>query len=259
MKFFFDNNLSKNLVKGFKAFGEDVVHIKDIFPEGTPDIEWLKYVGVNRLILVTRDERLRFNPAEIISAVKRAVPKLYPTVHNRLVDTSIIVNNILDNTDFQNPRTVLNFDGDNDLVTVTDNATIDDIFGTGGTAEWKDTVFSDGENDLGFVLNKVQWSAGYRDELNGYVRMEFTVIHDSTTGVWMTADRCRKLGTPQVSSLRHNTDDLVNDPEYFLDGIRQVLIPTTTPSGVLATGYDYGDDAVIGVEIFQVYDLTTVG
>ena len=67
MKFFFDNNLSENLVKGFKAFGEDVVHLKDIFPEGTPDIKWLKYVGVNQLILVTRDERLRFNPAEIIT------------------------------------------------------------------------------------------------------------------------------------------------------------------------------------------------
>jgi predicted nuclease of predicted toxin-antitoxin system len=45
MKFFFDNNLSEKLTRGMKAFGEDVVHLKEIFPGGAPDPEWLKYVG----------------------------------------------------------------------------------------------------------------------------------------------------------------------------------------------------------------------
>ena len=47
-----------------KAFGEDVVHLKEIFDEGTPDVDWLKYIGKTGLVLITRDERVRWNPAE---------------------------------------------------------------------------------------------------------------------------------------------------------------------------------------------------
>ena len=65
MKFFLDNNLSERLAHGMKAFGEDVVHLKELFPQATEDVSWLKYVGDGGLFLVTRDERLRWNPAEI--------------------------------------------------------------------------------------------------------------------------------------------------------------------------------------------------
>jgi predicted nuclease of predicted toxin-antitoxin system len=37
MKFFVDNNLSPQLAKGMKAFGEDVIHITEIFPHNTDD------------------------------------------------------------------------------------------------------------------------------------------------------------------------------------------------------------------------------
>ena len=33
MKFFVDNNLSPQLAKGMKAFGEDVIHITELFPD----------------------------------------------------------------------------------------------------------------------------------------------------------------------------------------------------------------------------------
>ena len=65
MKFFFDNNLSTKIVQGLKAFGEQVVHLKESFPEETEDVVWLKYVGESGLILITRDESVRWNPAEI--------------------------------------------------------------------------------------------------------------------------------------------------------------------------------------------------
>ncbi|MFX0202054.1 MAG: DUF5615 family PIN-like protein [Candidatus Hodarchaeota archaeon] len=64
MTFFFDNNLSESLVKGMKAFGEDVVHLKDLFPEDTDDVIWLKHVGKNGMVLITRDKKVRWNPAE---------------------------------------------------------------------------------------------------------------------------------------------------------------------------------------------------
>lgn len=65
MKAFIDNNLSQQLASGLKGFGEDVVHLKDLFDEATTDETWLPFVGQNSLILVTRDNRIRWNPAEI--------------------------------------------------------------------------------------------------------------------------------------------------------------------------------------------------
>ena len=65
MKFFVDNNLSEYLAKGLKAFGEDVTHVKEVFEGNTEDVVWLKYIGKNRMILITRDERIRKNPFEL--------------------------------------------------------------------------------------------------------------------------------------------------------------------------------------------------
>ena len=73
MKFFFDNNLSMNLTQGMKSFGEDVVHLKEIFPEETDDTEWLKYIGEKKLILITRDLRVRQNPVERNALLKYKV------------------------------------------------------------------------------------------------------------------------------------------------------------------------------------------
>jgi predicted nuclease of predicted toxin-antitoxin system len=65
MTFFFDNNLSEHLVDGLKAFGEDVIHLKEVFRNDEQDISWLKYIGEKKYFLVTRDEHVRFNPTEL--------------------------------------------------------------------------------------------------------------------------------------------------------------------------------------------------
>jgi len=64
MKFIFDENLSPNLVRGLKEFGEDVEHITEIVKQGTPDKEWLRIVGENGWYLITRDKRIRQRPIE---------------------------------------------------------------------------------------------------------------------------------------------------------------------------------------------------
>lgn len=73
MKFFFDNNLSEHLAHGLAEFGEDVVHLKDQFEENEEDVVWLEYIGKNRIILITKDERIRKNPLELKSLVKNKV------------------------------------------------------------------------------------------------------------------------------------------------------------------------------------------
>lgn len=70
MTFFFDNNIGENLVRGMKAFGEDVIHLKQHFAEDTPDHVWLEYIGKQGYVLITKDERVRYNPLE-----RRAIKK----------------------------------------------------------------------------------------------------------------------------------------------------------------------------------------
>jgi hypothetical protein len=64
MTFFIDNNLSPALAAGMQAFGEDVTHLRDQFPQDMPDIDWLQAIGKRGWVLISRDERIRRNPAE---------------------------------------------------------------------------------------------------------------------------------------------------------------------------------------------------
>jgi hypothetical protein len=69
VKYFFDNNLGKNIVEGMKAFGEDVEHLLDSFPKDAADTEWLQYIGDNGIYLISRDKKILHRPAEL-SALK---------------------------------------------------------------------------------------------------------------------------------------------------------------------------------------------
>lgn len=64
MRFFVDNNLGPQLAAGMKGFGEDVVHLTEFLEPNAPDTEMLARVGSEGWCLVTRDNRIRFRPAE---------------------------------------------------------------------------------------------------------------------------------------------------------------------------------------------------
>lgn len=48
-----------------KAFGENVEHLQEHFPQDAPDTQWLEYIGNEDFFLITRDDRIRRNPAEL--------------------------------------------------------------------------------------------------------------------------------------------------------------------------------------------------
>ena len=73
MTLFIDNNLGQNLAAGMKAFGEDVSHLRELFPANAKDTEWLPVVGARQYILVTRDEEIRREPSELAALKKNAV------------------------------------------------------------------------------------------------------------------------------------------------------------------------------------------
>ena len=72
MNFFFDANLSYRLAKAMEWLDEDasVIYLGDQFPQNAADEDWLKYVGENELVLVTRDRRIRRRRAEFLALKK---------------------------------------------------------------------------------------------------------------------------------------------------------------------------------------------
>ena len=60
-----DNNLSPHLAQGMRAFEEEVTHLQEHFRPDAKDAEWLQEIGRRQWFLVTRDERIGMNPAEL--------------------------------------------------------------------------------------------------------------------------------------------------------------------------------------------------
>ena len=54
--------------QALRAAGVEIRVHDELFPQGTPDVDWLREAGANRWIVVTRDDRIRYNQLE-----KRAV------------------------------------------------------------------------------------------------------------------------------------------------------------------------------------------
>lgn len=66
MRFFVDNCLSRKIVGALRSLGVDATHITEWpgFDGGTLDLEWMPVIGVEGLIAVTDDNRIRKRPAE---------------------------------------------------------------------------------------------------------------------------------------------------------------------------------------------------
>ena len=69
MRFFFDNHLAPKLARGLHEFvrpDHEVVHLKDMFPGGTEDENWMRgLVGEANWVIVTADINIGKNPHEI--------------------------------------------------------------------------------------------------------------------------------------------------------------------------------------------------
>jgi len=67
MNFFFDNNLSQHLAKAMDILEQEgkVIHLTEKFRPDAKDEDWLEYVGKNRMILITRDKKIKRRAAEL--------------------------------------------------------------------------------------------------------------------------------------------------------------------------------------------------
>lgn len=83
MTFFLDNNLSEHLANGMAAFGEPVVHLRSLFDPDEDDAVWLEHLGKSGMILITRDERIRYRPNELAALREHRVGAFFLGGKNR--------------------------------------------------------------------------------------------------------------------------------------------------------------------------------
>lgn len=78
VRFFVDNNFGRNLVDGLRALGySNIEHLQEHFPQDTADEVWLKYVGENGYVLITKDKAIRHNPKEKAALLENRVVAFY--------------------------------------------------------------------------------------------------------------------------------------------------------------------------------------
>ena len=47
-----------------RAAGVEIRVHDELFPQGTQDVDWLREAGANRWVVITRDDRIRYNQLE---------------------------------------------------------------------------------------------------------------------------------------------------------------------------------------------------
>jgi len=78
VRFFVDNNLGKNLVDGLRLLGySNIEQLQEHFTPDTIDEVWLKYVGENKLVLITKDKMIRKNPKEKTALIEHKIVAFY--------------------------------------------------------------------------------------------------------------------------------------------------------------------------------------
>jgi hypothetical protein len=69
VRFFVDNNIAPKLARGFNEFvagQHEVEHLRDRFPSGTPDVEWMRALAAQRhLVILSGDVAIGRNPHEV--------------------------------------------------------------------------------------------------------------------------------------------------------------------------------------------------
>jgi hypothetical protein len=63
--FFIDRSLGRKKVpEALRAAGVEIRVHDELFPQGTEDVVWLREAGLNGWIVITRDDRIRYNQLE---------------------------------------------------------------------------------------------------------------------------------------------------------------------------------------------------
>lgn len=134
----------------------------------------------------------------------------------------------------------LEFDGNDDYVDLGTDTAFTDIFEGGATVTGWIFPRSWGESDNGRILDKSSETSGNRDgwmiALRGETpALQFAQGFTSTRGFWRSQEGTVALNQWTHFALAYDASSVANDPEIYLNGVRQSPLVEIAPVGSVAT------------------------
>jgi len=123
------------------------------------------------------------------------------------------------------------FDGADSKITITTNTGIQNIFDGGGTILAWVNPHSDGENDAGRIIHKLNWNFYVGNEAAGIMKLNFGISWDTTPGTWITTATVLPINTNSFIGLTYNADNVANDPIFYFNSAVQANTETGIPEG----------------------------
>ena len=153
------------------------------------------------------------------------------------------------------------FDQDNDKITIPAHAAMANIFAGGGTISAWINPGSDGELNVGRILEKRAGGVGWRfiveqEDVGGKVKLHFVQDRATTDGDWLTTATAVTIDTFSLVTVTYDSDLTTNNPTIYVNNSTVGLTETGPPDG--ATVDDTAVDLLIGTEatLAAVFDGT---
>lgn len=134
--------------------------------------------------------------------------------------------------------------GNGDLMTAPDSASIRNIWDAGAYAAVVCKVTGSGGTDSGRFLNKNQWNIGYSGTLSGAARVNFVHKFTGNDGLWVTTARPVIFNKVQLIELWYDRGSAANAPTIVVDGVEAAV--TTSIAPTLVAENDSADALAVG-------------
>ena len=87
---FVNGSMPRSVADELKAIGKDAIAKIELFPDGTKDPTWLRKVGENGWLAITRDGNIRFRPGEKQAIIDHRVGCFIFTYRNSMKKPEIV-------------------------------------------------------------------------------------------------------------------------------------------------------------------------
>jgi len=137
------------------------------------------------------------------------------------------------------------FDGTDDIITTPNTTDITNIW-TGGASfvAWINPA-SDGEGNLGLIIDKTRWYLRVQGETAGFVYLYLYRAGNTQNGAWTTDSAIVPIGSFSQIAITFNDNSVANDPIIYFNGNSTPITETTpceNPATDAAFALNIGDN-----------------
>ncbi len=206
------------------------------------------WIGAKLIIVTTTDTFAPQGESSVITDFDAALDRLTFDTLTAVVDAgdtyTIDFGTLVDRSFYG-----IDFDGTDDQVLVTDAATIQNVFDSGGTLSLWANVTSDGENNAGRLADKTSWYLATDNEAGGATKLTFFYDFDGAAdGTWVTDNTVTTIGSWDNIVVVYDNSAVANNPTIYVNNtaltVGSGLTESTTPIGTRVT--DAAINLVIG-------------